>query len=299
VIGNNTAFFYSQGDIGVKVDRQSFKIASAYGTRDERHKSMKTVISFTPVGELRSTAYVAKHFPYGPGDIGKSIFTVAGGALDIWSIPEGKKYSWTRGAISKYPKLTLAPTKSAYGDIEFTAIGKAATLPTAADFMRTISSSAFADTSYDDTKVFTDIYNAALGVRSSPYAAMGGMEGFEVEPMLTVKEIPASDIGIADILVDDIWLAVRFAPSSLTEAEIDTLMNIQGTGAILPGLSYAKALEDLVISSSSFTVTAAKVGVKSYEGVYGVAHRHKVLEFTPVRAGSVLAATPLWTMTVN
>lgn len=299
VIGNNTAFFYSQGDIGVKVDRQSTKIASAYGTRDERHKSMKTVLSFTPVGELRSTAYVAKHYPYGPGDIGKSIFTVAGGAVDIWSIPEGKKYSWTRGAISKFPKLTLAPTKTAYGDMEITCIGKAASLPTVADFMRTISSSAFADTSYDDTKVFTDIYSAALGVKSAPYAAMGSMDGFEVEPTLEVDEVMASDIGIADILVKDLWLAVRFAPSSLTEADIDTLLNIQGSGAILPGQSYAKALEDLVISSSAFTLTAAKVGAKSYEGVYGVGHRHKMVEFSPTRAGSVLAATPLWTMTVN
>jgi hypothetical protein len=297
VVDHNGAFIYFQSDLSVKYDRQSFKVASAYGTRDERHKSLKVTITGTPVGELRSTAYVAKLYPYTPADIGKSIFKSP--ALNVWSIAEGKKYAFPRCGISKFPKMYLCPTKTAFGDMEWTGIQKVATAPTDAAYIRAISSTAFADTSFDDDSIITDIYQATLGARED---TMGAIEGFEIEPTVEVEEIAAADKGIGDIRIKDLWLNVRFAPSNLSEDQVDELLAIQGSDVVLPGQSYAKAAEDLVIDSDAFTFTGYQMGAKDIEFVFGATqHRHKGLLFTPKRYGSISAASssPLWLMTVN
>jgi hypothetical protein len=297
VIQENGHFIYVQKDIQVQYDRQSFFVESAHGRRDERHKSMAVKLTFTPVGELRTTADVAKYFPHAPADIGKTIFK---GAVVVHSVAEGKTYTYARGGVSKFPKLTLGPTKTPFGDMEITCIGAAATQPTNAAFIKTIATAAFSDTSYDDTKVITDIYTMTIGARSAPYDAVGSIAGFEVEPQLTVKAIEAGDIGIADIIVSDLWLIVTFAPSNLTEAQVDALLGLQDTGAILPGQSYAKAGENLVIDSDAFTLTAARMGAKTAGFVFDKdQHRHRQLMFTTQRTGNITSSTALWTMTVN
>ncbi len=165
VVSENGHFVYFQKGVQVEYDRQSFTVESAHGRRDERLKSTMVKITGTPVGELRSTADLAKYFPHGPANIGQSIFK---GAVVVYDVANGKNYSYTRGGVSKFPKLTLSPTKTVFGDMEFSCIGGAATQPTNAAFMKTINTAAFADTSYLDTKVITDIYTATLGSRSTP-----------------------------------------------------------------------------------------------------------------------------------
>lgn len=297
VIEENGHFIYVQKDIKVDYDVKSFFVDSAHGQRDERFLSRVVKLTFTPVGELRSTADLAKYYPHGPADIGKSIFK---GAVKIYSLVEGKHRTYVKGGVSKFPKLFLSPTKTAFGDMEMLCIGDPAVLPTDAAHLKTITTAAFADTSFDDTKVITDIYTATLGARSSPYDAMGSIAGFEVEPIVAVKEIAAGDVGIGAIVVSNLWLKVMFAPSNLTEEQIDALLAVQDTGALLPGQSFAKAGEDLVIDSDAFTLTAKKMGARSAGFVYDKdEHRHRVLEFTTQRQGNITANTTLWTMTVN
>jgi hypothetical protein len=297
VIQENGHFIYVQKDIQVNYDRQSFFVESAHGRRDERHKSLVVKITFTPVGEFRTTADVGKYFPHGPADIGKSIFK---GAVVIHSVAEGKTYTWHRGGVSKYPKLFLGPTKTPFGDMEISCIGAAATSPTDSDYLKTIATVAFSDTSYDDTKVITDIYTMTIGARSAPFDAVGAMNGFEVEPMLTVKQIEAADLGVADIIVSDLWLQLMFAPSNLTEAQVDELLGLQGADVVLPGQSYAKAGETIIIDSDAFTLTAARMGAKNAGFTYDKdEHRHRQLMFTTQRSGNITSSTALWTMTVN
>jgi hypothetical protein len=299
VISHDARFLYVRKDITVEYETESFFIESAHGRRDERHKSRVTKVKCTPVGELRSTADLAKNYPFGPAQIGKTIFPAAP-ALVIYSLGDGKTYTFPRMGVAKYPKQFLGPTKQPFGDMEFWGIGKPATQPTASDYWKTVATAALADTSYADTNVKTDIYTATLGSRLAPYNAMGAIDGFEVDPVMTPKIIYAADVGIGDIIVSDLWLNVMFAPSNLTEEEVDALLSLQGAGAILPGQSYAKAGEDLIIDSDAYTLTCKRMGAKQAGYVFDKdEHRHRQLLFTTQRTGNITSSDALWTMTVN
>jgi hypothetical protein len=145
-----------------------------------------------------------------------------------------------------------------------------------------------ADTSFDETKIISDIYSAALGARSAPYNNMGGMDGFEVNFNLLTKEVPNSDVGIADIIKAGVGITVSFAPSNLTEAQVDTLCAIQDTVAVLPGQPYAKANlpEDLVITGavSAAVFTFKQMGAKKSNRTYQIGeHRHTGMDFVNAR----------------
>jgi hypothetical protein len=303
VIDHNGVFHYFKKNIDVEDITESFKIPSSAGDLDERFKSRITKITADLVGELRSSAYLLKIFPFGPADIGKSIFPANAddAVVKIYSIPEGKSYAWARGGVSEYDAINCSPTKTALGKLALNCIGLPETQPTDAAFWKTIADEAFADASFDDSTIITDIYKAVIGARLAPYNAVGSMTGFKIKPTLTTKPIPAEDIGIADIRVENLGLGLEFAPSNLTEAEVDALLGIQGSNALLVGQSFAKANEDIIIDSDAFTATLYKMGAKKWNGTYdAIEHRHKNLEFVSKRSGAIFSnANPLFLFEVN
>lgn len=300
VVEHNGKFIYVQKDVSVKEATETLEIASAYGGRGKRFKSRTVKIGFTPVGDMISTADFNKLYPFGPTSIGKSIFG-ATPTVKIHSLTEGKVHCFSRGGISKYADLSLGPTHQPLGSMEITCIPKAASQPTAVDYWKAaLATETFADTTFDDTKIFTDIYNAALGARSAPFNAMGSMDGFKVTPELKVKPIPAGDIGIADIIVDDLDCSVEFAPSNLSDDNIDTLLALQGTGALVPGQAFGAANEDLVIDSDSFSATIYRAGASESDRTFEKGeHRMKALKFVTQRYGNIPTASPLWLFTVS
>jgi hypothetical protein len=99
-------------------------------------------------------------------------------------------------------------------------------------------------------------------------------------------DVPASDVGIADIILRGLSTSATFAPSNLTEAQVNTLVRLQDATAVLPGQPYAKELEDLVITGTQvgwiFSLNA--MGAKRANKIYQVgAHRHTMIEFVNQR----------------
>lgn len=297
-IGVNGHVQYVQKDITMNGQPESWNPESSFGPLGERHKARKDVISYTPVGMLTAALldfFYAAHLD--ATKIGKSVINSGAPTVFISSITENKTYTWSRGGLTKPPGLMLKPTATAFGEAEVTCIGKAATSPLDAAFWKAAEAAATADTSFDETKVISDIYAAALSDHASPYDNMGGMDGFELDFGYGVKEIPNGDVGIADLILESLSTGLKFAPSNMTEAQVDSLLALQGASAILPGQPYARDLNDIDITGTQvgWVFSLKGVGAKSSGRIYQIGeHRFKELLFVNQRTFAAGVPNPLF-----
>ena len=306
VTWNGFSYYFKSG---IKSDykRDTIQIESLdHGIIDERAKSQHMEISGTPVGMI-STAGMSAMFPYGVSAVGKSILTATNLPLVIQTryggtSNTGQTITYPRAALTKAPVLNLGPGTTALGDITFTCLGDPTVAATGATAWETIADNAFADTNFNETIILTDIYTATYG--TSPYAAMGSMAGFEVTIAYQTENIMADDFGIADIVLKGITATAKFAPSSLTEAQVWTLLNAQGTNVVQPGMSLSKSNTNLVIAGTgnaakTLSVTINNAGPKQAGFMYDVAkHRHDAIEFSSKRTWTTGAANALFSFTV-
>lgn len=299
IVTFNSQSYYTQSGIRITHDRRSFDVTTdMWGKIDTRLESDVVRISFTPAGEIEN---LAKYFPYGPASISAATIaektgqSIMGSTVVIHTLA-GQVITYSRGAITKVPQLRLRPTETLFGEMEITCIGKASTDRSSTDYWKAITSSSFSNTDFNETLIKTAVYQAAWG--SSPYDAIGSLNGFTVDTELDVAEITSVDLGIVDLVMRSISVSVSFAPNNLTEAQIDTAMKHSGSSPIYPGESFGKAGTDLVITSDAFNYTLHKAGPVAYEAEHATGvHRHRNLTFTARRAWSTGAASALFTIT--
>ena len=301
----NGKSFYSKAGVKSEFKRDTFKIETDFdGTIDERMKTQMTEISLQPDGQISD---LPKYFPYTVGAIGKSIFgasplplvivTKFGGVSNT-----GQTITFPRAAISKLAQLRLKPTDTLFGDMTFTALGVPTVQPNVATAWSTLADAAFADTSFDETKIVTDTYSAAFG--SAPFNSIGSLAGFEVDIAMATDTILVDDYGIVDLILKELTATARLAPSNLTEAQVRTLLAAQDTGYVFPGQSLAKSNTDLVIVGSgnnglTLTVTIKNAGPKQGTFMYATSkHRFDAIEFTSKRTWTTGAANALFTLAV-
>lgn len=265
-----------------------------YGGLNKRFLRKKQVLSGTPVGQL---SLFTKVFPYAPTDIGKSIFGDSAKPLVIHTRTDTITYP--RAAISKIPSLYLGPDKQILGAMEFTCIGDPATAPTDDAAWKTLDAASFTDTTFDETKILTDIYVATFG--DAPYDAMGSVSGFTFDWDFTLEEIPYIEFGYGDIILSGIDPMVKFAPSNLSQPDFDALLNLQGDTVRLPGQSMATLGTDLVIDSDSFTATLKNAGVEGTTGaIYQTGkHRHQELVWSSKQTFTTGVANARWAFTIK
>lgn len=286
--------YYAKGDIAVKYNRNTFNVeTSMHGRIDERLQSQSVEVSFQPAGEIES---IAKYFPYAVADIGTSVFGAVDKTLVIWTFA-GKQITWAKAAITKMPALRLKATDTLFGDMTFMCLGKSNTALTDAAAWKAAAAVAFADATFDETKIKTARYTAAYGI--APYDAMESVDGFEIEIGMEVENNTVDAHGIVDAYLKNLTATARMTPIALTEEQLDTLLGLQGAAAILPGESLSKSDTDLVISGTPFTATIHKAGPKSFALAYGLGkNRLGQLEFTSKRTWTAGAANPLFTFIV-
>jgi hypothetical protein len=295
VLQHNGGSFYSKDGFRLGYKRDTWDATSDIaGPIDKRMLRDMFTISWTPDGQI---ANIAKYFPYGPADVGKTIFKSApDDTVVIWT-KGGKKHIWQKGAVTKCPELRLVPSDTLFGDMEITVIGKAATLPTdAAYFKQAVAASAFVDATFDETLIKSGVFSAAWG--GAPYASMGALSGFIMGIDIGVEQINC-DLGIADIHLASLVGRARFVPSNLTEADFDSLMSFQGASVVLPGQSIAKAGKDLVIASDAFSATLFKAGPIGMTQMFKRgSHIHDAVEFGAKRTWTAGAANPLFSFSI-
>ncbi len=200
-----------------------------------------------------------------------------------------------------YLATTTPNTWEAIGIL--TCLGDPTVQPNGANAWETIASATFADTTFDETQITTDLYVATFG--SSPYNAMGSMAGFEINLAMATDTINADDFGHVDMILKSLTATAKFAPSNLTQAQMATLLNYQNTGYVFPGQSLSNAGTDLVIAGAGkgtrvLSVTIHKAGPKQGGFMYSTGkHRLEAVEFTSKRTWTSGTPNDLWTIAVS
>lgn len=293
---------FVQRDVSVAVNSESWNPETAYGMIGERLKARTAKITVTPVGMVTAANinyYYREHLA--PATyIGASM---CASALIIVSIPSALKYTWAMAAKTKCPSLHCGPGKTAFGSMEFEAIGDPTIQPlTAAHLKKAEEAAGTLSTGFEESSITSDIYKAAYG--ASPYDAMGSMDGFDIEFGLTPKKIAAGDVGYADIILASLDITGSFAPSNLTETQVDGLFKIDGAEALLPGQEFARGAAasvgtpvDLVITGTQLAAVFTLKAVGAKDGGYGYQlgeHRLKAVKFVNSRRWTTGAETALF-----
>jgi len=270
---------YVESDIEVEETVESWTPKTTFADAGERLKSRLIKISFTPVGMLTTGLlnyfYEAHLAPQ--TYVGASIIPTSNYAVTICSLMENKTYGYVRGGLAAPPDLQCGPGKTLFGKASIWCLGAAATAPTNANFLKAAIGTVTADTSFDASKIKSDIYQGVLGALSSPFNSIGSMEGFMFKFGFKPKTITAGDVGIADIILDSdgFNIAAQFAPSNLTEANLDTLLAYQGANAVLPGQAFGNATSasgNLVLTGFTYgwIFQANQLGAKSVKRIYRI-----------------------------
>lgn len=289
--------FSTKGDITVKNSRETFDVnSSRHGLIDKRLKSYAIEISFQPVGEVEA---LTKYFPYTVADIGASIFSATDKPLVIQTLA-GQAFTFARAAMIKMPALKLSATDTMFGDMTFLCILKSATDFITAGSLLGVAPVAFADTTFDETKITTPGYTAAYGL--TPYSAMESLDGFSVEIGMDIIRDYVDRFGIVGARLKSLSATAKFTPIGLTEAQWATLVNLDGATVVIPGQSVAKAGTDLVITGGTtplaISITLHKAGIVTDGLNFGEKPRLGELDFVTKRTWTTGVANPLWTFAV-
>ena len=265
---NGVSYYFKTGLKGsIKRNRAKIEV-DAFGQIAEVAKDCVVEFTGTPAGAIRA-ADLAGQMPYTPAMIGQSIFGATDTPLVVQTINDGATITWSRGAISKYAPILLSATRGTIykGDMTFACLMASSFTPTSSTAWKSITANAFADTTFDPSKVRMAQYTAAWG-STSPYSAMISEDGFTLTPTIVTENIPVDNYGIIDMALKSVTGTAQFKPSNLTEAQIDTLIELQGSGAFLPGQAIGDGGQDLVITGPHLVATLKMAGAADYDLLY-------------------------------
>jgi len=299
VVFNGVTYYFKTGLKG-SIKRKRAKIeVDAFGQIAEVAKDCIAEFTGTPAGTIRA-ADLAGQMPYTPAMIGQSIFGATDMPLVIQTINDGATITWSRGAISKYAPLLLSATEGTLykGEMTFACLMASDFTLTSATAWKSITSDAFADTTFDSSKVRMAQYTAAWGT-TSPYSAMISEDGFTLTPAITTENISVDNYGIIDMTLKSVTGTAQFKPANLTEAQIDTLVALQGTGAMVPGSAIGDGGKDLIISSNTLVATLKQASAVDYALMYATGKlRAGEVAFGSATTFSNGVANPLFTFTI-
>jgi hypothetical protein len=247
------------------------------------------IVEFTgrPAGVLDAT-YLTSMFPDARNNHGSSVFGATDLPLVIWAQhpfdgTDLNKVTWKRGAISKSPSIMCTATRGQIvtGEMTFTALMASDFNLTSASAWYSAVNATYTGATLDITKIRYARYTAALGARATPYDSMLAIDGFTLDATFTTKDIEVDNFGVIDRVYDaSSYIAtVKFKPANLTKAQVDSLIKIQDTTALLPGDVIGGNNEDLVISSNKMIVTLKNCDAASSEDFYktGTLQRGEVM----------------------
>jgi hypothetical protein len=302
VVFNGVTYYFQDGLKGsIKRNTDTIKVDN-FGAIAEIAKDLVVEFTGKPAGRLDAT-YLGSMFPDARNKHGSSVFGSTDLPLIIWALhpfngSDLNKVTWQRGSISKSPTILLTATRGQIisGEITFTCLMASDFDLTAADAWYSAVNASYSGDLLNPDEIRYGRYVAALGARSTPYDAMLAIEGFALEATFGTKDIAVDNFGIIDRVYDaDSYIATcKFKPANLLKAEVDALIQVQDTTALLPGDVIGGSNEDLVIASDAFIVTLKNCGALSSEDLYqtGVLQRGEVMFANAMhRTGSGSGAT--------
>jgi hypothetical protein len=205
--------------------------------------------------------------------------------LDIYT-KAGLKISFPRSGVTKAPTLLLGIGDIFDDAMQWRCMGEPVEAYTESGHFRTLTEAALPVGDFDETVIRRYRYTAALGAEASPYDAIRAQTGFRLSVGYGVEEIMDDNFGLADLALKSITAGVKFIPSNLSQAQIDTLLKLNGSGALVPGESIAKGSNALVIegedADGGFSATLHKCGFSDADTSF---------EIGKLNAGEIVAVT--------
>ena len=141
-------------------------------------------------------------------------------------------------------------------------------------------------------------YTAAWG-SAAPYNSMISQDGFTLTPSIVTQPISVDNYGIIDLAIKSLTATVQFKPANLTESQLDTLIQLQGSSALLPGQLFGDSGNDLVISSNLLVATLKQAAPVDYDLMYSTGKlRAGEVAFTAATTFTNGAPNPLLTFSI-
>lgn len=275
IVTYDSEVYYSEDDIIVTPNIETMQIPSSVnGNEDERLVNITHEITFTPVGKWSHVKKLLNTFA--TPVIGGSIFGSTDKDLVINTVG-GQKITYKAAAITSLPQVRFSSVNRLLGSVTFTAIGANNTAFDNAAKRIVQASEAFNDDSHDPDDVLTQAYSVAWG-STAPFDALETEDGVTVSFNLSLQPVQTDRDGIVDMTVENVEVMAMLTPVGLSEANMLTLMKLQGTGVQRGASLGAMNSNDLVIT-----------GTGVYAAIYGAAPKQGPMRFgrTVLRSGQV------------
>lgn len=239
---------FDASGITAEVDSATEGIPSSIaGTLDTIKTDQTGKISLTPVGNI-SEALLALLYPQWlqTPEIGRSVFGQTDAPLAV-SSRAGQKVTFHAAAVTKFPDLVLSPVKTAFGQMEFTALLANGKLPTDANALYAVAAATYADGEPPRTGLTGCHYAATYGNLSIPDT----VDGWTVSIDATLEAVQTDSQGTIDYTFGGATVRASCTPLGLSEAQIlGALPALKGRGA-----SAATANDLTIAAEGGLTVT--------------------------------------------
>jgi hypothetical protein len=276
VIFNGQTYYFADGLKGTIKSNTDRINVDGFGTIAEISKGFVVELTGKPAGVI-NVAYIDSLFVDVRNLEGKSIFTDVDLPLIVWALhplsgSDLNKVTWHRGAIKKSPDMLFSATHGPIfsGEVTFSVLMKSDFVLTAADAWYTATNAPYTGTPLDLNNIRYARYSAALGARSSPYNDIISIDGFTFTNTWTATDLEVDNFGVYDqVYTSTAFEATcKFKPGNLTKAQVDGLIRLQDTTALLPGDVIGGGNEDLVLTSDRLIATLTNCGALSSEDMY-------------------------------
>ena len=300
VIFNGVSFYFKTG-LDYEVVETTVPIeVDAFGEIAKVFKDRMVKFSGTPAGMIRA-GDIAAQMPFQTANVGASIFGNTDTPLVIQTINDGQTITWTRGGIGKYAPMLLSATKGTIysGAMDFYCLMASTFVLTGASAWNGITSTAYADATFDQSKLRMGQYVAAWG-STSPFSGMIAEDGFTFTPELKVKPLAVDNFGIIDYIVDSVTCSAKFKAANLTEANVETMLAMQGTSAMLPGAAIGDGGNSLIITGPHLAVTMPGSAPHASKMPFGKGKlRYSELTFSSVTTFTTGVPNPVFSFAVS
>jgi hypothetical protein len=291
------ATYYVEKDVKVTVNK-SFKgrdLRGSFGTKFD-----DTLLDVVVDVELQPSMWkdTAKMFAILGKLPGQRVFGNTDKALEITSITEGLKYTYSRAAILEPPKIGAGVKKDLLGPMKVKCLrASASALSGANSIVAPTTGVTFSDTSFDSTKLF-DVPFAVTYGDGSILGAADTEDGVDLDWEVDTSALESDQVGIYDYKVLGLRGKASLTPVGITAANLLALAKMQGTG-VRRGAKMSTLAADLVLAglvSGDPTITLANA-YPGNSGMQGDVEKNLAdkFEFISVRKVTNSALTSLVT----
>jgi hypothetical protein len=293
IVTHDGGVYYSEADISVSMTSEEVELnSSAYGVVDTVRKNVGATIKLTPL--CFDATSLAKLWPYANTLPGTMLCGGTDKPLVIHTLA-GTKYTFARAALTKMPQLRCAIDQGLIGEAEWSCCVETGADLDDAESLVAITAAAFADTSFDKSKILRGPYTLAWG---STFDEILTEAGITVDFAMTANAEAVDGMGIVDWSAGAIGATASFIPVGVSHADFLTLQTVQGAGNGIGSRGSARA-NDLVITAPGFSLTLIGCAVTSGETRFGDARMPGQIQMAAHRSWTTGVRNALWTLGLN